>query len=338
MTTLFEKSFELVANAAPVMIWTSGVDKLCAYVNQRCLEFTGRPIEAELGIGWSDSVHPEDLKDYLDKYTAAFDRRVPFQLEHRFRRFDGEYRWLLDSGMPRFDETGAFAGYIGSATDVTQHKLAEAALSTVSQRLIRAQEEERAWIAREIHDDIGQRLSLLMIHLGRLSESSSLSQIRAGIEKAIQQVMDLSIDMRDLSHRFHSPNIGPVGLQASASGYCREVAEQYRVQVHFQSENVPRQLPPEVSLCLFRILQEALQNGIKHSGSKHFRVLIEGEAHEIRLVVSDAGRGFDTEQAFNGRGIGLSSMKERMKLVKGQVRIDSELGRGTTIQARVPLT
>jgi PAS domain S-box-containing protein len=333
-----EKCFQLVANTAPVMIWVTGVDKLCTYVNQRWLDFTGRPLEAELGDGWSESVHPEDLRDCLDQYTAAFDRRDSFHLEYRLRRFDGEYRWLLDSGVPRFEVNGSFTGYIGSAIDITQHKLAEDALSTVSQRLIRAQEEERAWIAREIHDDIGSRLSLLMMTLGRLSERTSFTEIRDGIGKAIQQATDLCSEMRTLSHRFHSPNTVCIGLEASASAYCREVAEQYKVEVRFHAGNIPRQLPPEVSLCLFRILQEALQNGTKHSGSKHFRVLLESEVHEIRLVVEDTGTGFDTELAFKGRGVGLSSMKERMKLVNGQVRIDSELGRGTTIHARVPVT
>jgi PAS domain S-box-containing protein len=320
------------------MIWVSGVDKLCTYFNQRWLDFTGRPLEAELGNGWSEGIHPDDLAECLDKYTTAFDQRVSFQIEYRLRRRDGQYRWILDSGVPRFDAEGSFFGYIGSAVDVTEHKSAEAALSTVSQRLIDAQEEERAWIARELHDDIGQRLAVLMMNLRRSCDRTSLTEIRAGIEKALQQASDLASEMRSLSHRLHSANLDYVGLEIAAYAYCSELAEQHKVKISLHSESIPRGLSREVSLCLYRILQEALQNAIKHSGSQRFRVLLKGGTNEIELVVDDTGTGFEPEQAFKGRGIGLSSMKERLKLVNGKVSIDSELGRGTTIHARVPFS
>jgi PAS domain S-box-containing protein len=320
------------------MIWVSGVDKQCTYVNQRWLDFTGRPLEAELGNGWSESIHPDELSQCLNKYTTAFDQRESFQFECRLRRTDGQYRWILDSGVPRFDAAGSFVGYIGSAIDVTQQKLAEAALSTMSQQLIRAQEDERAWIARELHDDIGQRLSLMMMNLQRLCDRTSLIEIRDGIHKALQQASDLGDEMRALSHRLHSPYLDYVGLEAAASAYCRELAEQHKLEIGLHSENIPPDLSREISLCLFRILQEALQNAIKHSRSQHFRVLLKSATNEIELVVHDTGTGFEPQQAFKGRGIGLSSMKERLKLVNGKVSIDSELGRGTTIHARVSLS
>jgi PAS domain S-box-containing protein len=333
-----EEHFQLVANTAPAMIWICDSDKLCTYVNQRWLDFTGRPLEAELGYGWSELVHPDDLRDCLDKYTVAFDRRESFQMEYRFRRYDGQYRWLLDSGAPRFDADGSFVGYVGSVIDITQHKLAEAALSTMSQQLISAQEEERARIARELHDDIGQRLALLIMNLRRLCEFSSLTEIRDGIHQAIQQASDLGSEMRTLSHQLHSSNLDYVGLAAAASAYCSELAEQHKVNISLYSENIPPDLSREVSLCLFRILQEALQNAIKHSGSQGLRVSLKSRTNEIELAVLDTGTGFIPEQAFKRRGMGLSSMKERLKLVKGKLSIDSELGRGTTIHVRVPLS
>jgi PAS domain S-box-containing protein len=320
------------------MIWISDVDKQRTYLNQRWLDFTGLPPEEQLGNRWSEGVHPDDLTQCLDKYAKAFDQREPFQIEYRLRRYDGEYRWLLDSGVPRFDPDGSFAGYIGSAIDVTQQKLAEAALSTMSQRLIEAQEDERARIARELHDHIGQRLSFLMMNLVGVRERTSLNEIRHGIDKAIQQTSDLAGEMRALSHRLHPPNLDYVGLEAAASACCSELAEQHKVKISFRSENIPPDLSREVSLCLFRILQEALQNAIKHSGSQHFRVSLKAGTHDIELAVHDKGTGFKPEEAFKGRGLGLRSMKERLKLVKGTVSIDSELGRGTTIHAWVPLS
>jgi PAS domain S-box-containing protein len=133
-----EARFRLVANTAPVMIWMSGPDRLCTYFNQPWLEFTGRSFEAELGNGWAEGIHQDDLERCLDTYTRAFDQREPFQMEYRLQRRDREYRWILDLGVPRLGADGSFAGYIGSCLDVTERKLAEEALSSVSRRLIEA--------------------------------------------------------------------------------------------------------------------------------------------------------------------------------------------------------
>ncbi len=164
-----EERFRLVANTAPVMIWTAGTDRKCSYVNKTWLDFTGRPLEAELGDGWTEGVHPDDSNRCLQTYTEAFNRRESFELQYRLRRKDGEYRWVLDDGVPRFNPDGAFAGYIGSCIDITERKLAEESLATIGRKLIEAHEEERTWIGRELHDDINQRLALLAIDLDRWS-------------------------------------------------------------------------------------------------------------------------------------------------------------------------
>ena len=126
----------------------SGLDKLCNYVNQPCLEFAGQPAKALLGNCWTERIHSDDLARSWDAYSAAFNRRESFLMEYRFRRHDGEYRWVTASGVPRFNADGSFAGYIGSAVDVTDRRRAEEALSNLSGRLIEAQEEERKRIAR----------------------------------------------------------------------------------------------------------------------------------------------------------------------------------------------
>ncbi|HXW62241.1 MAG TPA: PAS domain S-box protein, partial [Candidatus Acidoferrales bacterium] len=145
-----EERFRLVANTAPVMIWMSGTDMLCTYLNQAWLDFTGRSLEHELGNGWTEGLYPGDLERWLDIETKAIGRRESYQMEYRVRRHDGEYRWILQSGVPRFNPDGSFAGYIGSAIDITERKLAEEALALMSQKLIRAQEEERTRLAREL--------------------------------------------------------------------------------------------------------------------------------------------------------------------------------------------
>jgi PAS domain S-box-containing protein len=333
-----EERFRLVANSAPVMIWLSGPEKLCIYFNQQWLEFTGRPLEAELGHGWTEGVHPDDLKACLETYKQAFDKREPFDMQYRLRRHDGQYRWIQDKGVPRFEPDGSFAGYIGSCNDVTDRELAADLLGSLGRRLIEAHEQERTWIARELHDDINQRLALLAIELEKwkqqLPESIDLS---GHIERARKRIFDVSKDVQSLSHRLHSSKLEYLGIATAAKSFCRELSDQHKVRIDFVHFDVPPNLPKEASLALFRVLQEALQNAVKHSRAKDFKVELRGTPDEIHLTVSDSGAGFDQREALASRGLGLVSMRERLQLVNGTMVIESEPGRGTTIRARVPI-
>jgi signal transduction histidine kinase len=212
-------------------------------------------------------------------------------------------------------------------------------LSTVSQKLIEAHEEERTRIARELHDDINQRLALLSVNLDCLKADlpSSRFDVNQALDEANNQLCEIASDVQALSHRLHSSKLEHLGLPRAAKGFCRELADRQKVEIDFHAENVPGELPRDIALCLFRVLQEALQNAIKHSGSKHFQVSLTGGTTELELTVRDDGKGFDPEEAFKGRGIGLTSMRERLKLVDGCILIDSQLQHGTKIQARVPL-
>ncbi len=334
-----EERFRHVANAAPVLIWMSGPDKLCTYFNQPWLDFTGRPLHSELGDGWAEGVHPDDLDACLRTYTRSFDRRERFEMEYRLRRYDGDYRWVFDRGVPRFNHDGSFAGYIGSCLDVTDRKLAEESLSDMSRKLIEAQEQERMWIARELHDDINQRIALVLVNLERLQRDVAPSAPADGqhFEELREQLSNLGSDIQALSHHLHSSKLEYLGIVAAATSLCRELSQEKEVKVEFRSEGIPKNLPQEIALCLFRVLQESLQNGLKHSESKHFEVWLKGASNEIELTVRDSGVGFDPEVVLSGRGLGLTSMKERLKLVRGELAIDSELGRGTLIRATVPL-
>jgi PAS domain S-box-containing protein len=329
-----EGRFRLVANTAPVMIWMTGTDRLCTFLNQFWLEFTGRPLEAQLGNGWVE----EDLMHCLETYWKAFDQRRSFEMEYRIRRNDGEYRWILVVGVPRLDSDGNFAGYIGSCLDITDRKLAEDALARVGQRLIEAHEEERVWIARELHDDIVQRIALLEVELELCDQQAddATTGVHDHIRQACLRLSDLATDIQALSHRLHSSKLEYLGLAAAAKGFCRELSEQRNVRIEFKNSDVPNELPNEISLCLFRVLQEALQNAVRHSGAQNFVVEVYGTQDGIRLAVSDSGIGFDSRHAINGRGLGLISMRERLRLVNGELSIKSEPGRGTTVLASVP--
>ncbi len=333
-----ERRFRLVANTAPVLIWMSGPDKLCTYFNQPWLEFTGRSMEVQLGNGWTEGVHPEDLKLCLDTYSNAFDRRESFRMQYRLRRHDGEYRWILDAGVPRFNGDQSFAGYIGSCVDVTERKLAEEALSGLSRKLIEAQEEERTRIARELHDDVNQRVAALAIELELLGRDLPDVPVEAchRIEKAQKKLSDLGMDIQALSHRLHSSKLEYLGITAAARSFCKELSEQQEVEIEFSTAKIPKHLPQDISLCLFRVLQEALQNAVKHSGVGHFTVQLRGAEDEIELVVSDSGVGFSPQAAMSGKGLGIISMQERLHLVNGELSIKSHPNCGTTIRACVP--
>jgi len=333
-----EQRFRLVADAAPVMIWMSGLDKRPTYFNRPWLDFTGRS-ESDLQNGLAGLVHPNDYQKCHEVYCRGFDQRQPFRKECRLRRHDGQYRWMLDIGVPRFHHDGSFAGYIGSCIDITEQKLAEETLLSISRQLIEAQEQERTWIAREMHDDINQRLSVAAMELDRQGQNlqASPDELRWSMAEVYKQISKLSSDIHSMSHRLHSLKLDSLGLAAAAKSFCCELAERQDVEVKFNSEKVPRKLPDAISLCLFRVLQEALQNAVKHSGVRHFRVSLVGSTNQIALTVCDEGRGFRPEEVGPRGGLGLTSMKERLNLVGGKFEIDAKPSRGTIIRGFVPL-
>jgi PAS domain S-box-containing protein len=335
-----EERFRLVANSAPVMIWMSGPDKLCTFFNQGWLDFTGRPLEDELGNGWASAVHPKDLERCLEVFLRAFDARDNFEMEYRLRRHDGQYRWVNDVGVPRFGAEGGFQGYIGSAIDVTDRKRSEEALLDVSGHLIKAHEEERSRIARELHDDLSQRMALLHIGLDEFEqEIHGLSaNARLRLHDIAKIVTEVSSDIHELSHELHPSKLDSLGLVMAVGGFCRELSRQHSLHIRFVHHQVDNVISKEVTLCLFRVVQEALRNVVKHSGSREAEVELSGHSDHIALCVSDSGAGFDPKNPNGLAGIGLISMRERVRLVRGHLSVESEPSHGTRIRVRVPLT
>jgi PAS domain S-box-containing protein len=332
-----EQRFRLLTDAMPVMVWMANAKNESVHANRAYLDFTGRPLEAELGTGWMERVHPDDLKRIQAIYLPASERREPFQTEYRLRRHDGEYRWVLVIGVPRFTLDGSFVGYIGSAMDVTVHKLAEAALSGLSRKLMEAHEEERSRIAGELHDDICQRLAALTMQLQSL-EHTQLADTHRAIRDLCKQTIDVTRDLQILSRQLHSSRLEYLGLATAAAGLCRELSEQQAVEIAFRHDDIPDDLPKDVALGLYRVLQEALNNAVKHSGVRRFAVSLHREENEIQLEVVDEGIGFDPNAAMRNHGLGLISIRERMSALHGDVVFESRPGAGTRVRARVPLS
>ena len=238
----------------------------------------------------------------------------------------------------------------GMARDVTDRKRAEKALHqrdtelaeaqrSVSRRLIEAQEQERTRIARDLHDDFGQRLALLTIELELLQQNSPdlPAEVRSRIGELGKQTSKIATDIQSLSHELHSSKLEYVGIAAAMRGFCQEFGEKQKVEIDFKTHDLPSFLSPNIPLGLFRVLQEALHNAAKHSGVRHFEVRLWGTPNEIYLTVSDFGTGFDPEVAKQSRGLGLISMEERLKLLDGTFSIESQPKGGTRVHACVPL-
>lgn len=334
-----EERFRTIANSAPVLIWMTDQSGRRTYVNRPWLEFTGRDLEAELGHGWLEGVHPDDLAAFVSAFTEHFDRRVLFTVEYKLRRYDAKYRWIQETGVPRWNPDGSFAGYIGSGLDQTERREAEEANRNVSKKLIEAQEKERKRIARELHDDINQRLAMLAIELQQLEKPGLFrGRGQTEIQRLFRRTTEISSALQALAHELHSSNLEHLGLVSAIKSFCNEFARLHKVKIDYAETTLSTQVSPEVSLALFRVLQEGLHNALKHSGVRKFRVEVGEVFGDLQLKISDSGVGFDLHDAEKGEGLGLVSMKERILPLKGTLSIRSQPKHGTELIARVPLS
>jgi PAS domain S-box-containing protein len=332
-----EEKFAKAFRGSPMALTlTSAKDHRYLDINQTFERLTGwRRDEAigrtpfDIGI-WVD---PTDRLEFVKRLLAEGTIR---DWEVLYRCKDGAQRVGL--GAAELIQIGDEPCILSVIEDITDRKRAEEALSGVNRKLIEAQEQERTRIARELHDDVGQRLALLAIELEQVQRPlpDSAFELRTRIGTIRERAVQIATDVQTISHELHSSKLEYLGLFAAVKGFCKEFGEQQKAQVDFSSRDLPTPLSPEISLCLFRVLQEALHNAAKHSGARHFEVQLSGKPEEILLTVTDPGKGFDSDTAMKGEGLGLTSMQERLRLVNGQLSIDSQPKQGTTIQARVP--
>ena len=285
-------------------------------------------------------VHPDDSEAYVATATRLTPKHPSYQTSYRMLRPDGSVIWLEESVHGFFDSKGGLLRTIGMVADVTERKLAEEALSSVSRRLIEAQEQERARIARELHDDLSQMMALLQIGLTKLEQDtpSLSSQTRQQLHALGEVSREVSSSLHDLSHQLHPSKLDVLGLTACIGSFCREFSQRHKLEVRFVHHNIPGDIPKDVRLCLFRIVEEALQNVAKHSGVEDAKVELSCHANRIDLCVSDNGAGFTPEPLNRESGLGLISMRERVRLVGGHLSVESKPSRGTQIQVRIPLS
>jgi signal transduction histidine kinase len=206
-------------------------------------------------------------------------------------------------------------------------------------QLISAQERELSHIARELHDNICQRLAMLSLRIEKASKAWSTGEMQVGqqLQQIWQQCSDLTGDVQAMSHELHPSILDNLGLATAVKGFCREVSEHSDALVECTVRDIPDSLPRDVSLSLFRVIQEALHNAAKYSGKKHFEVHLQGTHDHVELEVRDRGVGFDVTATKNAASLGLISMRERVHLLNGTIKIDSKPNAGTRIHVLVPL-
>jgi signal transduction histidine kinase len=256
-------------------------------------------------------------------------------MEYRVREAGGVERWILDTGLPRFSGKD-FDGYVGSAVDITRLGRARAELSNLSRHLMQAHERERAALARTLHEDVCQRMMALTLRLHNLQGAAPDGEVRAVVADIREKLSSLVGEIAAVSDPVHE-RLELLGLATAAQRFCEDLSARYDVAFLFQDEDVPRHLPSDIALALFRVLQEATVNAVVHSAAREVWVSVRGTAAEIRLHVVDRGVGFDAERGAPSGGVGLVAIRERLKLVNGDSVIVSRPGEGTRVEAWVPL-
>jgi len=310
---------------ATITSWNPGAQRIFGYAAD---EVVGQPITILI---------PPDLRD--EEMRIREKLKAGERIEHyetiRVTKA-GENVHVSLSISPIRDSNGRITGFSKIARDITERKLAERDLAEMTRRSIEVQEQERTRIGRELHDNISQRLALLAVELVQLQGNPAEFQNR--LQELQKEVSEIASDVQSLSHELHSASLDYLGMVVAIRSLCKELAAKYEVSIEFRDDQVPTHLAKEVSLCLFRVAQEALHNALKHSGVKQFAVEVTSVSEGVQLVVRDAGVGFDVKDAKGRGGLGLVSMQERINMVRGQFSIESRPGEGTRVVASVPLT
>jgi PAS domain S-box-containing protein len=287
---------------------------------------------------WEERIHPDDRGQVLGALRAHLEGDAPgFRAEYRLWPQGGGTRWILARGKALRDPSGQAVRLVGALTDVSERRLAEEAIRDLSRRLIEAQEDERARLARELHDDLTQRLARLAIDAGRAEQEGSGSPAAEAMCLVRQGLVRLSEDVHALSYRLHPSLLDDLGLAEALRVECDRFRGLSGIAVDLALRELPQAISRSAAICLFRIAQEALTNVDRHARAHTVEVRLRGLDGGLQLAVQDDGLGFDPAAVKGRRSLGHASMRERVRLAGGELDIESAPGHGTTVVAWIPL-
>jgi len=324
-------------------------DGSLTFVNDAYCRFWRKTRGQLIGTAFLERV-PESRRDEVRRaIESQVERPGAVSHEHEILLPDGSVGWQQWVSHAILDATGHVVELQAVGRDITERKHAEQALRAIGDalresderiedlagRLIAAQEAERKRIARELHDDLSQKLALLSIDIEQLPRRTQ-AELSDYVRKISARAAEVATDVHHLAYQLHPSKLESLGLVAAIQGFCRDISRQYDLQVDFEHRHVPQSVPPEIALCLYRIVQEGLHNVVKHSGARQARVELVASDGALDLRIADPGLGF--APSMPGRasiGIGLVGMRERVNIVGGKIAIHTAPGAGTRIGVRV---
>jgi PAS domain S-box-containing protein len=325
-------------NISPDPLCIRELDGNFRRVNPAMTALFGRSEEELCSKPFFEFMHPDDRERTNAAIKSVTEGRPMLEFEDRKKANDGGWRWL------HWRITRAVSGaplLYAAAHDVTEEKAMQEKLRDLAGQLMMAQEEERRWIARELHDDVTQRLASLGIELGllkRIHNGAEAQDLHGELNRLQTQILQLTEDIRRLSHSFHPSILEHTGLAPALEMHCREFTDQHGIAANFTSREVPDEVPRPVALALYRIAQESFRNIARHSGATAASVTLAVEGGtQLSLCIIDNGKGFDVGKVKTSPGLGLVSIEERARHIGGSVAIDSMPDAGTRLCVHVPL-
>ena len=352
-----EERLHLVLRGANLGMWDWNVRSGQVVFNERWAEMLGyRLEEIEPHVrAWERLVHPDDLPAVRAVLRRHLNGELPYyHTEHRMRTKQGEWKWVLDAGqVVERDASGKPLRATGIHKDITERKHVEEVLrqnqaelrqqqvqlENLTARLLTAQEAERQRIARELHDDISQRLAALVLDLASLEQHPPLLPERVAhtVTPLREQLERLSDDVHILAYHLHPSLLAHAGLQPAIEEHIHEITRRTGLPIMLKVKDVPASLPLDQATALYRVMQESVQNVVKHAEASEVKIRLSGSSKGVGLSVMDNGRGFDTAGTLaDPKGLGLISMQERLRLADGLLRVHSLPRGGTKVCAWIP--
>ena len=332
--------FNRLLDSTNIVPWEADASTMAiTYIGDQAEQMLGYPKDEWFEPDfWIDHIHPDDRRRTAERSASLSQSSEQFRYEYRMIGKNERTVWINDI-VTVHREGGIPVMLSGFMIDITERKVSDKTLLLLSGRLITAQEDERKRIARELHDDLNQRMALMSIELEHLGQT--LHNKNDGISERIQELqrkaLRISKEIHRMSYKLHPSKLDHLGLAPALKSFCAELAERRRMQINFRQEGSSPMLPADITLCLFRVAQESLQNAAKHSGVSKVDVLLKISETAAELYVTDAGCGFDMKDSKMNEGLGFISMRERLRLVNGSLTIQSKPRWGTRIIVSVPL-